>query len=92
MTSGSADLGMFTTVNARKQRTSRCLGLACDKQVKIANCQAERASRKLPQYEPALRGSAQSATARTSRWELPASPIGVPAGFEPLAGSPMRFV
>ena len=28
----------------------------------------------LPQYEPALRGSAQSAPARTSRWELPASP------------------
>ena len=48
------DLGRFTTVSGRKQRTSRCLGLACDKQGEIGNCQAERASRKsvLPQYEP----------------------------------------
>jgi hypothetical protein len=45
------DLGRFTTVSARKRRTSRCLGLACDKQVKIG----KRASRKsvLHQYEPA---------------------------------------
>jgi hypothetical protein len=40
------DRGTFISVNARKQRTSRCLGLDCDKQVKIGNCQAERASRK----------------------------------------------
>jgi len=30
------DLGTFTSASARR-RTSRCLGLACDKQVKIGN-------------------------------------------------------
>jgi hypothetical protein len=52
------DLGMFTSVSARKQRTLRYLGLASDKQVEDRRCQAERGSRKsvLPQYEPAPTG------------------------------------
>jgi hypothetical protein len=59
------DLGRFTSVSARKQRTSRCLGLASDKQVKIGKLSAwaRIAQVVLPQYEPALRGSAQSAGA-----------------------------
>ncbi len=81
-------------MSARKRRTSRCLGLACDKQVKIGNCRP-RASRESfpPQYQPPpYRGGTQSATylaARTSRWELPASPSVSRPDLSPLAGSPM---
>ena len=91
------DLGTFTSVSARKQRTSRCLGLACDKQVKIGNCRlgAHRGSHFPLSISPAL--PVRHPICNISRgankpMRSGSASIGVPAGFEPLAGSPMRIV
>ena len=84
------DLGRLTTESARKQRTSRCLGLASGKQVKIGNVwlSAHRASRfSLGTSTSPPYGTAPNLGAKKPMGAASIS-IGVTAGFEPLAGSP----